>query len=223
VVSGLLERGVAGVIVADNGSRDRTAEVARAAGAMVVAAERRGYGSACLAALAAVPSDCRAVVFCDADGADELDALPRLVGPVLDGACDLAIGSRVLGGSEPGALTAPQRMGNLVAAFLMRRLYRVEVTDLGPFRCVSRALLARLGMEDPAFGWTAEMQVKAFRLGARVREIPVQARVRRAGKSKISGRILPVFKAGWAIIGTILRYRKAALPAENPQEGLLRP
>jgi glycosyltransferase involved in cell wall biosynthesis len=203
------------VIVGDNGSRDRTAEVARAAGAAVVSAERRGYGSACLAALAALPDDCRAVVFCDADGADDLESLPLLVGPVLDGACDLVIGSRVLGGAEPGALTAPQRMGNLVAAFLMRRFYQVEVTDLGPFRCVSRALLRRLGMQDPAFGWTAEMQVKAFRLGARVREIPVQARVRRAGVSKISGRFLPIFKAGFAIIGTILRYRRATLPAAD--------
>jgi glycosyltransferase involved in cell wall biosynthesis len=206
VIAGLHAGGVERVIVADNGSRDRTAEVARAAGATVVAAPRRGYGSACLAALAALPADATAVLFCDADGADDLARLHSLTAPVLAGSHDLVIGSRVLGRAEPGALTPPQRAGNLVAAALMRLLYRVRVTDLGPFRCIAVPALARLGMSDPAFGWTAEMQVKAFRLGLRVLEVPVDARTRRAGTSKISGRVLPVLWAGQAIICTILRH-----------------
>lgn len=209
VVSGLLARGAGAVVVADNGSRDRTAEVARAAGATVVAAARRGYGSACLAALAALPAGTTAVVFCDADGADDLDRLAAVTGPVLAGDADLVIGSRALGRAEPGALTPPQRMGNLVATVMMRLLFLVRVTDLGPFRCVSTAALGRLAMRDPTYGWTAEMQVKAYRLGLRIVEVPVDAHARRHGTSKISGRPWPVIKAGWKILTTIAWYRVA--------------
>jgi hypothetical protein len=102
-------------------------------------------------------------------------------------------------------------MGNRVAATLMRLLYRVRVTDLGPFRCVSTAALSQLHMRDPAFGWTAEMQVKAFRLHLRVCEVPVDAKKRTAGTSKISGRLWPVVQAGWAIITTILHYWRAPI------------
>jgi hypothetical protein len=89
------------------------------------------------------------------------------------------------------------------------------VHDLGPFRCVSCAALHRLAMRDPAYGWTAEMQVKAYRLGLRVREIPVRAFPRLAGTSKISGRLGPVCKAGWAIITTIMHYHAVALDGEG--------
>jgi glycosyltransferase involved in cell wall biosynthesis len=212
VISTLFAHGVAHVIVADNGSTDHTAAVATQAGAQVVPALRRGYGSACLAALAALPADADIVVFCDADGADDLARLPMLLAPLLAETHDLVIGSRVLGHAEPGALTPPQRMGNLVAAAMMRLLYRVRVTDLGPFRCITVPALRRLHMCDPAFGWTAEMQVKSFRLGLRVVEVAVDAKLRRAGVSKISGRMVPVFKAGWAIITTILRHWRSSLP-----------
>jgi glycosyltransferase involved in cell wall biosynthesis len=207
VIRQLLLAGVQQVIVADNGSTDRTVEVARSAGAHVVPALRRGYGSACLAAVAAVPPSAQAVVFCDADGADDLSRLTAITDPVLRGDADLVVGSRALGHAEPGALTPPQRMGNLVAICLMRVLYWRAVTDLGPFRCVSMAALARLRMSDPTFGWTAEMQTKALRLGMRYREVAVDAKRRTAGNSKISGRIGPILKAGWGIITTILRHR----------------
>jgi len=207
VITKLLAGGVSGVVVADNGSRDRTAEFAMRAGALVVAAPRRGYGSACLAALAALPAGTTAVVFCDADGADDLARLDAVTGPVLRDEADLVVGSRALGIAERGALTPPQRMGNLVAVVLMRVLYWRRVTDLGPFRCVSTVALARLHMSDPTFGWTAEMQTKALRLNLRYREVAVDAKARTAGESKISGRIGPIFKAGWGIITTILRHR----------------
>lgn len=213
VVASLKRSGVASVIVADNGSTDRTTELAIAAGARVVGAARRGYGSACLAGLAALPPDALAVVFCDGDGADDLALLPSVVGPVLSGEVDLVIGSRALGSAEAGALTLPQRAGNWVAATLLRALFSERVSDLGPFRCISTTALSRLGMRDPAFGWTAEMQTKALRLRLRVIEVPVNARVRRAGESKISGRAIPVLRAGWAILTTIVRYRFARLPS----------
>lgn len=212
VIAALRSAGIGWVIVADNGSRDATAAVARQAGALVVPAARRGYGSACQAGLAAVPEGAVAVVFCDADGADDLARLDAVCGPVLAGEADLVVGSRALGRAEPGALTPPQRMGNLVAIVLMRLLYWRRVSDLGPFRCVSTAALARLRMRDPAFGWTAEMQTKAFRLGLRYREVAVDARCRTAGESKISGRLGPIFKAGWGIITTILRHRFGPRP-----------
>jgi len=214
VVAGLRERGVAVVVVADNGSRDATAQRARDAGARVVAEPQRGYGSACQAALAALPEDAGTVLFCDADGADDLDRLDALVRPVLERRCDLTIGSRVRSPCRGAALTWPQRMGNCVAAVLLRALYRVRVTDLGPFRCIDRNALSRLRMRDPAFGWTAEMQVKAYRLRLRVGEVPVRPLPRRAGHSKISGRLVPVLLAGWAIISTILRHHRSDLSDE---------
>jgi glycosyltransferase involved in cell wall biosynthesis len=215
VVRGLLQAGIQHVIVADNGSRDGTIAQATAAGAHVVLASRRGYGSACQAGLSAVPAQTQAVLFCDADGADDLTQLPALINPLRHGEADLVIGSRVLGQAQKGALTPPQRMGNFIAALLMRVLYRVRVTDLGPFRCITTAALRDMHMCDPAFGWTAEMQVKAFRLGLRVREIPVNAQLRTAGESKISGNWRAVFRAGWAIMSTILWYWRAPLPASR--------
>lgn len=213
VITELYRRGVELVIVGDNGSRDTTAQVAAKAGATVVDAPQRGYGNACLAALAQLPPDCQAVVFCDADGADDLSRLDEIVDPVLEGTADVIIGSRTLGGAEAGALSLPQRVGNRVATWCMRLLYRVRVTDLGPFRCVDRAALNRLAMSDPTFGWTTELQVKAYRLGLRIGEVPVTARVRTAGRSKIGGRLLPGLQAGWIILRTIWRYHRCALPA----------
>lgn len=208
VISALQQQGIHHIIVVDNGSSDRTIEVAEKAGARVVSAAQKGYGSACLTGIAALSNDCETVLFCDGDGADDLRAVHDLCQPVITGTYDMVIGSRVRGSTGNGALTWPQRMGNIVASFLMRLLYRVPVTDLGPFRCIRRSALDQLDMQDPAFGWTAEMQVKAYRWSLRCAELPVHAQVRIAGESKISGRIIPVFKAGWAIISTILYYHR---------------
>ena len=138
-------------------------------GAEVVAAARRGYGSACLAGLAHLrrtgPPDI--VVFIDADYSDHPEELPALVAPILAGEADLVIGSRVLGRRERGALLPQARAGNLVACLLIRLFYGHRFTDLGPFRAVRWDALERLGMADPDFGWTAEMQVKAVRRGLR--------------------------------------------------------
>ncbi|HET9766215.1 MAG TPA: glycosyltransferase family 2 protein [Thermoanaerobaculia bacterium] len=147
------------VVVADNNSRDRTAAVAAAAGAIVVPARRQGYGSACLAGLAwlRVHESPDVVVFLDADGSDFADELPLLLAPIVAGEADLVIGSRVLGRREPGALLPQARAGNLVACALIALLYRHRYTDLGPFRAVRWEALERLEMRDPDFGWTAEI------------------------------------------------------------------
>jgi len=198
------------IVVCDNGSRDATARVAREAGATVVSAARRGYGSACLAGLAHLRGRAGGppglVVFADADGSDDPSELPRLIAPLVAGPADLVIGSRALGRAEPGALTVPQRFGNRLAAFLLRALFGATTTDLGPFRAVRWDALERLAMRDPDYGWTVEMQAKAARRGLVVVEAPVTYR-RRIGRSKISGTVRGVIGAGTKILATIARER----------------
>lgn len=217
VVSSIPRPPVERVVVADNNSRDRTAAVAAAAGAIVVPAPRQGYGSACLAGLAWLrenqPPD--VVAFLDADGSDFADELALLLQPIADGRADLVIGSRTLGRREPGALLPQARAGNLVACVLIRLLYGHRYTDLGPFRAVRWQALERLAMRDPDFGWTAEMQVKALRHGLRVAEVPVSYR-RRVGVSKITGTLWGTLRAGHKILWTVARY---AGPRRRPAGG----
>ena len=193
------------VIVVDNGSRDRTAEVARAAGAEVVSEPRRGYGQACLAGLARLKPEITAVAFMDADLSDDPRDLERLVRHFEERACDLVIGSRVLGEAEPGSLTPVQRFGNWLTTRLIRWIWGVSFTDLGPMRMVSRQALARLDLCDRNFGWNVEMQAKAAALGLLVSEVAVSYRKRRFGRSKISGTIRGSFRAGVKILWTVFR------------------
>ena len=194
------------VVMVDNGSTDRTAEVAQAHGATVVREPRRGYGRACLAGLAALDPNSDIVVFMDADSSDVPEEAGRLLEPIISGAADLVIGSRVLGQAEPGALAPHQRFGNRLATSLLAWLYGFRYTDLGPFRAIRADRLRQLGMRDCDFGWTVEMQVRALRSGLRVQEVPVSYR-RRIGTSKISGNLRASLAAGWKIIATILRLR----------------
>lgn len=204
-----LPRGIVrAVVVADNGSIDATARIAADHGAFVVHEPRRGYGSACLAALDHVltsdpPPDI--VVFLDGDYSDDPTELPAVVSPILADRADLVIGSRTLGRRESGALLPQARVGNAVAAGLIRLLYGIRVTDLGPFRAIRRDALLDLAMQDRDFGWTAEMQVKAARRGLRVVEVPVSYR-RRIGRSKITGTVTGSARAATKILWTILRY-----------------
>lgn len=197
------------VVVADNNSEDGTARVAREGGAVVVPAPRPGYGSACLAALDYLrrhdPPE--VVAFIDADYSDHPEELPRLIAPLAAGAADLVIGSRVLGRREPGALLPQARAGNLVACLLIRLLYGHRYTDLGPFRAARWGALESLGMQDPDFGWTAEMQVKALRRGLAVTEVPVSYR-RRVGVSKITGTLSGTLRAGYKILLTVFRHSR---------------
>jgi len=198
------------IVVADNGSRDRTAAVARAAGATVIREPRRGYGAACLAALAhlrAAPPDI--VAFLDADGSDDPAELPALLAPLLEGRADLVIGSRVRGARERGALTPVQELGNALAVVLLRLLFGVRWTDLGPFRAIRWPALETLGMRDRDYGWTVEMQARAARAGLRGVELPAAYR-RRIGRSKVSGTLRGALGAGWKILFTILRVRLGA-------------
>ena len=192
-------------VVCDNGSSDATAAEAREAGASVVAQQTPGYGIACLTAIDALqPVD--VVLFVDGDGSCRVAEAIHLLAAIAAGA-DLAIGSRVLGSAEAGALSLPQRAGNRVAAFLIKGLWGAKVTDLGPFRAIRQTALQRLHMQDRAFGWTVEMQVKAIQQGLSVAEVPVDTLRRRFGKSKVGGTLRGVVGASVGILSMIARLR----------------
>jgi glycosyltransferase involved in cell wall biosynthesis len=203
------------IVVVDNGSTDATARVAADMGATVITQTRRGYGSACLAGLDYLrnPSP-DIVVFLDGDFSDHPDELPRLLAPIREKGFDMVIGSRTLGRAEAGALLPQARLGNRLAVYLLRTLYGARYTDLGPFRAVRYDRLMELGMRDPDFGWTVEMQARAALAGWKTMEVPVSYR-RRVGVSKITGTLSGTLRAGIKILSTLLvlrltgNYRKA--------------
>ena len=192
-------------VVCDNGSSDATAHCAEQAGARVVHQPTPGYGIACLTALAALgPVD--VVLFSDGDGSFDAAQARRLLDAVADGA-DLAIGSRTLGRRAPRALSLPQIGGNRVASLLIRWLWGVRTTDLGPYRAIRAEALRRIDMQDRLYGWTVEMQVKAIQHGLRIVEVPVDTRCRRFGKSKVGGTLAGVAGASVGIVSTIVKLR----------------
>lgn len=186
------------VIVVDNGSTDATATIAVQQGARVVTESQRGYGAACLAGIAAL-GQTDIVVFLDADYSDDPTEMYLLVDPIVRDEVDLMLGSRVLGRAEAGALTPQQRFGNWLSCALIRAIWGVAYTDLGPFRAIRYSVLQDLRMGDRDYGWTVEMQIKAARAALRVREVPVSYR-RRLGVSKISGTVRGVLGAGSKIL-----------------------
>ena len=195
----------ADIIVVDNGSSDRTAQIAEAHGARVVREPQRGYGAACLAGIAALgPSE--VVAFLDADFSDSAEMLADLVEPIASGQADFVIGSRMRGAREPGALPLHSRFGNWLAGIILTHLYRQPTTDLGPFRAIRRETLERLKMQDRGFGWTIEMQAKAARLRLPTVEIPVPYR-KRIGRSKITGSLKASIHASSVILSTAFRLR----------------
>lgn len=196
------------VIVVDNDSADATAQRAAEWGARVVHEPRRGYGQACLAGIAALHPETEIVVFLDGDYSDYPGEMVDLLEPLVAGQADFVVGSRVLGRREPGAMLPQARFGNALATVLIRWLYGVSYTDLGPFRAIRRRTLERIGMSDRDFGWTVEMQVKAARLGVASVEVPVSYRRRLAGSSKVTGTLAGTVRAGWKILGTIFRHAR---------------
>ena len=197
------------IIVVDGGSSDGTVAVAQAGGARVVHESRRGYGRACAAGVAAARGD--VVLFLDADGADDPGQIPDLLAPILDEQADMVLGSRLAGTIAPRAMPWHQRFGNRLAAWLIRRLYGLPLTDLSPFRAVSRELLLGLGMEEMTYGWPTEMAVKAARRGWRVVETPVRHRPRLGGRSKISGTVRGTALATYYILWTIFRHTRSQM------------
>ncbi len=193
------------IIVVDNGSDDRTAERARAAGARVVAEPHRGYGRACAAGVRALGGDCKIVVFLDGDGSDCPELMDRLVQPIIAGQYDFVIGSRTRGEREAGSLNFQQVFAGRIAGLLVQLRYGVRYTDMCPFRAIRYDALAGLGMREKTYGWNLEMQMRAARAGLRVLEVPVNHRRRAGGKSKVSGTMRGTFLAGTRILATFAR------------------
>ncbi|MDP8244204.1 MAG: glycosyltransferase family 2 protein [Candidatus Hinthialibacter antarcticus] len=209
IPAGCVER----IIVVDNASTDATASLAREAGAHVVYEGQRGYGSACLRGIEEA-SDADVILFLDADFSDDPSKAPELLSPIINNKADLVIGSRILGDADPGALPPHARFGNILACFLIRRLYGYAFTDLGPFRAIRRDALERIEMKDTNYGWTVEMQVKAAIAGLRCVEIPVPYKIR-IGRSKISGTISGSVKAGVKILWTVFSLWFQRRPERN--------
>lgn len=211
VLRALPKNWVRQAIVCDNGSTDGTAAAAESNGAKVVSQPERGYGNACLAGmryLSSLPPSEQPdiVVFLDGDYSDFPEELPDVIAPILNENMDMVIGSRRLGGMEPGAMTLPQRFGNWLAPALIRLFYGYKFSDLGPFRAIKWETLKNMGMCDTSFGWTVEMQVRAARMRLKCAEVPVRYRKRAAGHSKVSGTLRGTVMAGWIILSTIFRF-----------------
>jgi len=193
------------IIVVDNGSTDRTADVARHCGARVVEQPERGYGAACLAGIAAIAADCEIVAFVDADFSDFPEDLEKILQPLYENTAEMVIGTRTTISESRAALTPQQRYGNWLATSLVRIFFGYRYTDLGPFRAIRRDALEKIGMIDRNYGWTIEMQIKAARHNLRTAEVPVRYRIR-IGRSKISGTVKGTILAGAKIIYTIFKY-----------------
>ncbi len=207
VVKAIPAEWVREIIVCNNNSTDNTVQVAQASGATVVDAKQKGYGSACLKGMDYISQKKKLpeiIVFLDGDFSDHPEQLPDLVHPILNADMHLVIGSRALGKLEKGSMTIPQIFGNWLATTLIKKIYNYSFTDLGPFRAIRYDKLMELQMEDPNFGWTVEMQVKAAKLGMNCTEIPVDYR-QRIGVSKVSGTIKGTILAGYKILWTIFK------------------
>ena len=192
------------ILVVDGGSTDGTPAIAEAGGARLISEPRRGYGRACAAGVCATKGEI--VVFLDADGADDPRQLPELVAPLVSGQAEMALGSRLAGQIEPGAMLWHQKAGNWLSAWLIQNLYGLPITDLSPFRAVLRAELLKLDLQDMTYGWPTEMIVKAARNSWRIREVPVNYHRRQGGQSKISSTWRGSLLATYHILNVILRY-----------------
>jgi len=200
------------VIVVDSNSSDGTPEVAAKMGARVV---RRGYGRACLTGLANAKAP-DVVVFLDGDYSDRPAELPILLSPIVESRADITIGSRLRGQRIPRALPWHQAFGNRLAASLIRLLYGLDISDLGPFRAARADVLHALELEETTYGWAVEMILKGTLKGFRVVEVPVSY-YPRIGKSKISGTLRGMFGAAWFILSLIMRYYFRQRRARNPR------
>lgn len=199
------------VVVVNNNSSDQTAAVAVDNGAMLAEEKEKGYGAACLKGIEKIKSFyplADVIVFIDADYSDHPEEIPLLLAPIQANEADFVLGSRALGKRDKGSMMSQQIFGNMLAVFLLKKIYSSKFTDLGPMRAIRTSTLLELGMKDRNFGWTVEMQVKVLRMGIPYMEIPVSYR-KRVGVSKITGTIKGSLMAGYKIISTILKYARS--------------
>lgn len=196
-------------IVVDNGSLDRTVEIAKDRGAIVIHEKEKGYGNVCMAGVRAIPEKApgaKYVVFVDGDHADHPEEIPAMMHHIVHGGADMVLASRITGAREKGALPIQSRFAIWYARRLLWRLYRVRFTDIGPLRIMPLEIFHQFDMQDKTWGWTVEMQAKGARLKMKMVEVPGQYR-KRPGDSKISGAFWTAVKAGFKVLGTVLKWR----------------
>jgi glycosyltransferase involved in cell wall biosynthesis len=193
------------IVVVDNGSVDRTAEIASTAGARVVNEPIPGYGRAFRAGLRSISPECEIVVFLDGDGSDCPEMMDRLVTPIIEGTADFVIGSRTRGSRERGSINFHQVVAGYGVGFILRILYGVHSTDMGPFRAIRRDTLDKLALREETYGWPLEMQMRAGRARVLTLEVPVDYRRRAGGHSKIAGTVRGSVLAATRILITLAR------------------
>ena len=187
------------VAVGDNGSTDRTCELAALAGAHVGHANQRGYGHGCMAAIdAAPPAD--VFVFVDGDDTTDYTQIESLLVAVEAGA-ELVIGHRVR--RDAGSMSTAQVFGNSLCCWLIRILWGANVGDLGPLRAMRAPAFRQLNMRSFTYGWTLEMQIKAFEQNRYIVEVPVSTSARSDGVSKVSPNWRSALRCGRVMLATI--------------------
>lgn len=209
VVASMPWESIAECIVVDNGSTDETALVAQMAGARLITAPR-GYGSAMRAGVLAASPENNILVFLDGDGSDDVSAMARLIGPIERDEADFVMGSRMRGKRESGSMLASQVFAAHLIGSLVRLFYGFRYTDMGPFRAIRRRSLETMNMSEMTYGWNLEMQIKAVKMGLRVREVPVDYHKRIGGESKVSGNLRASAQAAMRILSVFFRVRRTA-------------
>jgi glycosyltransferase involved in cell wall biosynthesis len=204
VVERIAKMDVQEIVVADGGSKDRTAGIAASKGARVIGAGK-GYGRACLEGAIAAGDGCSIIVFMDGDGSDAVEELPRLTAPIESGTHDFVIASRALGKRDPGSMAWHQLASGRIIGALAGILYGFRYTDMCAYRAIRRDALLALGMREMTYGWNLEMQMKAARSGLRILEIPVPYARRAGGQSKVAGSLRGTVRAGGRILMTFVR------------------
>jgi glycosyltransferase involved in cell wall biosynthesis len=190
------------VIVVDNGSTDGSGELARAAGALVVAEPRRGYGSAYLAGLDVARGDY--IVMVDADLTYDFGEIPRFVQELDDGA-QVVIGNRMRN-IQPGAMPLLSRLGNPILSGFLNALHRTNVRDAHcGMRALRREVVPVLNLRTVGMEFASEMVIRATRERLDVREVSIELHPR-VGESKLSP-----FRDGWRHLRVILVYNPTFL------------
>jgi glycosyltransferase involved in cell wall biosynthesis len=197
---------IAECIIVDNGSTDETAAIAAASGARVVQSPR-GYGAAMSAGTREALPSSSIIVQMDGDGADSIESLPELIGPIQRNEADFVIGSRILGHREPGSMLFSQVFAGWLVSHIIRIFYGHKYSDMGPFRAIRRDALERMQMQEMTFGWNLEMQIRAIQMKLRIVEIPVNYKCRIGGVSKVSGNLKASVQTAWRILRVFFRVR----------------
>lgn len=205
VLDAIPQEFISSVVMVDNNSTDRTAEIAREKGAVVLHEKLRGYGRVVQTGLRHFkdhPVDI--VVFLDGDYSDYPEEMGRLIEPIVNQGYDMVLSTRLNPLYDKNSLSPHVIYGNKLVVFLTNLLFGTQYTDLGPFRAIRYDALELLGMEDNNYGWTVEMQAKACLHKLKVLEVPFRYRAR-IGTSKISGTIKGSVLAGSKMLYTVFR------------------